>query len=168
MDDIAAADALTRITSVDQPGTSLPETAQSHPNSLLVGAQEGSSCEGPPCSLVEMATAVVKPLEDARDEGAGCRCRALMQEAADLPLLAGKFSRCLKTVQALPAEAFDLDQRHWLAKLIGDYTDYTSTALCIADGIISTREELLEELEREMRIEIRDMKPHRRKRKGQK
>ena len=104
------------------------------------------------------------------EEAAEYNYQPHIKDAADFPSLAGKFDRCLKTVAALAVEAFSCDQRLWLAKLMHDYTHYSSIALCIADGLICSRSVLLQELEREMRIELEDARPRapKRKRKGRK
>ena len=59
-------------------------------------------------------------------------------------------------MQALPEDAFTSEQRPWLAKLVGDHMGYNSLALCIADGLVTSRGMVLEELEREMRIDFSD------------
>ena len=73
-----------------------------------------------------------------------------------VPLLAEEFNRCLKTVASLPSEAFKKDQRYWLEKLIGDYTDYKGIALRIENGLVDTKAALLIELECEMRKKLMD------------
>ena len=95
-------------------------------------------------------------------------CASIVHDAADIPDLAELFARRIATVKALPGEAFSPEGRPWLAKLIGDTTSYTSTAMCVADGLVATRGELLQEMVREMRIDLNEARPPPRKRKGRK
>jgi len=81
----------------------------------------------------------------------------LMQAAQEkCPQLASKWSRCIDVMNKLPDEAFSVEQRPWLAKLISDHMEYTSLALQVADGLVTTRHMISEELQREMYIEFRD------------
>ena len=67
-----------------------------------------------------------------------------------------KWARCQNVISKIPDEAFSVEQRPWLASLINDYMSYSSLALCVADGLITSRQVLLEELEQEFRKELLD------------
>ena len=85
------------------------------------------------------------------------RRTSVYEDAAQFPHLLDKWARCKDVICRVPDSAFlHNDELPWLAILISDHMDYNSLALCVADGLISSTEVLLQELEREFRKELID------------
>ena len=77
-----------------------------------------------------------------------------MEAAKRYPSLVEKWVRCISGFQKLPDSAYSCEQRMWLAKVFSEHTGYSSLAMSVADGLITSRSLMLEGLAREFWIEL--------------
>lgn len=123
-----------------------------HPSSSSMNQDTETNCD-------ESAGLHVSATATTYDEGKTDKACAVNGciEGEEVTRLKRLHSHRMDAVMKIPEEAFGGEQAYWLAKFVTDAFGLNNVALMLADGIITSRTELLEELQREGDIELADL-----------